>query len=99
MATVADHGSALILDANDRPTWRYRQEPFQRAFQESGLSAREVEARAGLVDGHLRRLLGLRPWKACSGGATRVNWSTSVSYANAVKVARALDMDLPELGL
>ena len=95
---------ALIRDAKGVPTWRYRVEPFQRVFRESleaGLTVNEVEMRMGCQGGYVSRLLGLRPWPAgktspVTGKRYPSTVATSLSYDNAVCIARALDLDLVE---
>ena len=95
---------ALIRDAKGVPTWRYRVEPFQRAFRESleaGLTVNEVELRMGCQGGYVSRLLGLRAWPVgkrspLTGKRYASKCATSLSYDNAVRIARALDLDFVE---
>lgn len=84
------------------PTWRYRVEPFQRAVEASGDSYSEIELRCGFQGSHgsyLKRLLGLKSWQSGArdkNGKRYMSFATSLSYENAVKIARALDLDFVE---
>src|SRR5580693_6166421 len=95
------HAGALIRDKDGKPTWRYRVGPFQVAFAQSGLSIHEVEVRAGWDHGYFSRVIGLRSHPCgrhspVTGELYPGNFRRSLSYENAVKVARALDLDLVE---
>jgi hypothetical protein len=75
------------------PTWRYRVEPFQRAILESGMTIAEVARAAGIGgDSYLSRMLGFRDH--ISGHNRRRYRAQSIGYANAKKLAKALDLDL-----
>lgn len=82
------------------PTWRYRVEPFQRAVASSGLTLQQVERICGWEGGYITRLLGLRKWKGRvrqnGVGRYKDTYATTLNYANAKKIAQALDFDLVE---
>lgn len=90
MSVTAVEGALILRDGV--PTWRYDVRPFQRAFLRSGLTCGELERLCGLSNGRAGRLLGLRP----KSGAPLAK---TLSYGNAVRLARALHLDLVELGL
>lgn len=78
------------------PTWFYRAEPFREAFFRSGLTVSEVDRRAGWKDGYFARAIGLRPSTTMTKGRTYTNTIQRLGYAQAVRVARALDLDFVE---
>ena len=98
-------------DGDGCPTWRYRCEPFQWAVadaleKEEGLTYTLLEARCGwnfARPGYLTRVLGLRSqkngWRTLKNGTRKFYEPTTkktISYDNAVRLARALDLDLHE---
>lgn len=96
--------SALVLDAQDQPTWRYRVEPFREAVDRSTWSQSEIEKLIGVGSGYLCKALGYKVQRTTKVRAdgTRVQYQSvrsTISYELACKLALALDLDLVELGV
>ena len=81
------------------PSWRYRTEPFQWAVTQSGMSYQEIERQCGWQKGYVTRVLGLRPTISGDLKGSRPRYrtcATTMSYDNAVKLAKALGLDFTE---
>lgn len=95
---------ALIYDEHGRPTWKYRIEPFQYAVAASGLSLGEIAVRMGWHPrdaSRVSRMLGLKSWASgkvspATGKHYPAYRAKSLSYENAKRLARVLELDLVE---
>lgn len=88
-------------DGRGCPSWRYESAAFRAAFEQSGMSLSMLSDRCGWDSSYSSRVLGIRPHKSMPTKGSGKTYQSLVGnktlmYDSAVKLAKALELDLVE---